>query len=177
MPVTQDLVKLANSRSEEDRKKAIPLLRHYLESAVGDFEAWYMLACCHDFIGEEETAKLAYDKVYALAVDPRRETAASMSKDSSGQIGFSDETLLKFYVGYGSTLRNTGSLYFSQQILEEGIQRFPKFPALHFFLSLTQRSQDRHELAYKTLFRSLTLLPKGSLEGYERAIQSYSEEL
>jgi tetratricopeptide (TPR) repeat protein len=167
MPLPNDVYELTKSKAEEDRRAAIPFLEKFIEShnaqadATSDLvEAWFRLACCNDFLGQEKEAQPAYEKVHSLGVQYLR---------------LEDQP--SFYVGYGSTLRNNGSLYYSQKILEEGLQKFPDYPALKVFLAFTLYSQGRTQLSSQYLFQTLSQMPKGSLDGYESAIQHYTEIL
>ncbi len=64
---TSELIdSLKDSKSEEDRKKCIPLLQEYLRENPNDAIAWYDLGGCHDFIGEELEAEPCYRKTLEL---------------------------------------------------------------------------------------------------------------
>ncbi|MFN8369565.1 MAG: tetratricopeptide repeat protein [Bacteriovoracaceae bacterium] len=151
---------LSFSNNETDRKKCITLLEKYLLTKPNDIEAWYDKAGCHDFIGEEKTAELCYQKCYEL-----------------GWIQLSTLEQKSFFVGYGSTLRNNSKYDESIRILDEGIKNFPDYPALQVFLSLAYYSKKMEHKAAQTLLQATSLIAKFGLDGYEKAIQSYSDNL
>ncbi len=155
-----EIKKLRHSKDEADRKKCLQLLEEYLSANPTDAEGWYDKACCHDFIGEEKEAEPCYRKCYELGW---QKLLPSEQKS--------------FFVGYGSTLRNNFKYDESVQILEEGIKNFPEAPALQVFLAFTFFSKKMDQKASQILFSATPLIAKFGLDGYERAIQWYADNL
>lgn len=155
---TIDLLK--KSKSEEDRQICIPLLGEYLASHPQDVQAWFDLACCYDFCGLEIDAEPWYQKVYDIGWRSLPETAQP-----------------SYFVGFGSTLRNNSKLADSEKILREGIENFPDYSPLKVFLAFTLYSRGRHKESSQMLFKVAAEMPAPSFDGYERAIQWYTENL
>lgn len=151
---------LKDSKSEEDRKKCIPLLKEYLRENPNNAVAWYDLAGCHDFIGEELEAEPCYRKTLELGYE---------NLPLPEQPGF--------FVGFGSTLRNNKKLQDSKEVLEKGIKAFPDYPALKVFLAFTLHSLGEYRKASEVLLLTVGNLENKNFDGYERAIKWYSENL
>lgn len=151
---------LRHSKNEDDRKKCISILHEYLLANPTDAEGWYDKAGCHDFIGEEMEAEPCYQKCFELGW---QKLPSSEQKS--------------FFVGYGSTLRNNFKYDESVKVLEEGIKNFPETPALQVFLAFTFFSKKMDEKASQILFSATPLIAKFGLDGYERAIQWYADNL
>ena len=64
--LSEEINQLKDSKSEEDRKKCIPLLKQHLNNYPTDAVAWYDLAGCYDFCGLETEAEPCYYKTYDL---------------------------------------------------------------------------------------------------------------
>ncbi len=151
---------LKNSKSEEDRKECIPLLQEYLKSKPDDAEAWYDLAGCFDFVGEETKAEPCYKKTYDLGVEK-----LSVEKRSG------------FYVGFGSTLRNNFKFSESSEVLKTAVENFPKYPALDIFLAFTLYSEGKYKQASEQLFKAVSKIEGKAFDGYEKAIHWYTDHL
>jgi ribosomal-protein-alanine N-acetyltransferase len=151
---------LKDSKSADDRKKCIPLLQKFLEQNPNDAQAWYDLAGCFDFTGDEKSAEPCYKKTYELGV---------------GQIPVSEQS--GFFVGYGSTLRNNFKFAESNQVLRSGLEVFPQYPALDIFLALTLYSEGKYKSASEQLFKALPKIDSKPFDGYENAIKWYVENL
>lgn len=151
---------LKDSKSEEDRKVCIPLLKEYLSKFPEDAQAWYDLAGCYDFIGDEVLAEPCYKKTYDLGVDkiPADERAG-------------------FFVGFGSTLRNNLKFAESSEVLKSSLQTFPKYPALDIFLAFTLYSEGKYKSASEHLFKAISKIDQKVFDGYERAINWYVKNL
>jgi ribosomal-protein-alanine N-acetyltransferase len=161
MPETkQQIDSLKDSKSEEDRKKCIPLLQQYLQKHSDDAIAWYDLAGCFDFIGAEIEAEPCYKKAYDLGYEKLPE------KEQAG-----------FFVGYGSTLRNNLKFSESSEILQKSIEAFPNYPALDVFLAFTLYTQGKFKQAAETLFGAIIKIEGKPFDGYEKAIKWYCENL
>ena len=123
-------------------------------------QSWYDLACCFDFLGREIEAEPAYQKVFEL-----------------GPAQLSEKDHVGFYVGFGSTLRNNHKLVESFKILSEGVSKFPNYTALQVFLGFTLYSMGKHQEASAVLFKMAGQLPNNIMDGYERAVKWYSDNL
>jgi tetratricopeptide (TPR) repeat protein len=148
---------LLNSKSEADRRECARLLQLHLEKSPNDIEAWYDLACCFDFLGDESVALKKYRVVY-----------------EEGPLKLPAEKQIGFYVGFGSTLRNCLKYSDSEIVLREGISKFPGANALQTFLAFTLYSQGRFREASELLFQICSAAPQ---DGYERAVKRYAEQL
>lgn len=151
---------LKNSKSEDDRKKCIPLLQEYLKSHPTNSNAWYDLACCFDFCGFEQEAEPCYWKTY-----------------EHGWKNLPPDEHAGYFLGFGSTLRNNLKFSDSEKILKEGIAHFPKYPALKIFLAFTLYTLGKFQEASQYLFNATLEMPEKSFDGYERAMKYYVEHL
>ena len=158
--IQTEIKTLRNSKSEDDRKKCILLLERYLSLHPNDCEAWYDLAGCHDFIGDEVGAEKFYRKVWEMGVDqlPAAERAS-------------------YFVGFGSTLRNNLQFSQSSEVLKKGTQDFSKYPALDIFLAFSLYSEGKYKEAAEVLFRGVTKIEAPVFDGYEKAIRWYVDNL
>lgn len=156
----QEISKLKHSKVDSDRRQCLVLLTDYLTKNPNDAEAWYDKAGCHDFLGEEKEAEPCYRKCFEI-----------------GWRNLPPKEQRSFFVGYGSTLRNNLKYKESAQVLREGIDNFPDFPALRVFLAFTFYSQKKDQDAAEMLFKASAEIAKAGLDGYERAIQWYADNL
>ncbi len=148
------------STSPEDRRQCIELLTAYLTTHDDDVEAWFSLACCYDFLGEENSAESCYRACYQC-----------------GWTKLPAESQPRFFVGYGSTLRNNLKYEESIQVLREGVTAFSKYPALKIFLAHSLYSHRLDEAALESSLAAHLQTPGADLDGYDRAIQWYNENL
>lgn len=151
---------LKKSKSEEDRRKCISLLKDHLLQNPNDVEAWYDLACCYDFCGDELDAEPCYQKVYKVGWDQ-----------------LPSECQKSFFVGYGSTLRNNKKLSQSIEILNQAVKLFPDYPALKTFLALSLYSNQQYKESSEALFQTLLQMPENSFDGYDKAVHWYIKDL
>ena len=158
--MNSEIKKLRTSKNENDRKQALVLLSTYLLENPNDPEAWYDKAGCHDFLGEETEAEPCYQKAYDLGW---RKLPVGEQRS--------------FFVGFGSTLRNSLKFEKSREILEEGIRNLPEHPALKVFLAFTFYSQKQDRNAARVLFEAVIESSSKGLDGYEKAVKWYVEHL
>ncbi len=158
--MTTDIQNLRNSKDPKDRHECISLLKNHLNENPNNTEAWFDLASCHDFLGEEPLAEAAYKKAYELSF-----TNLPTEKQPS------------LFVQYGSTLRNNKKFDESKKILLEGCERFAEHKAMKVFLAFTLFNLNEHQEASRLLFTACKDLPTPALEGFERAIKYYVENL
>jgi tetratricopeptide (TPR) repeat protein len=120
--------------------------------------AHFVLAGAYDFQDREHDALAPYQRAWEL--------------------GLSGEDVPRFYVQYGSTLRNVGRYEESVRLLEEGHARFPDHAAIQAFLALALLSAGRSAEAVATALWTL-VHSSGTvdLDGYDRALREYIAEL
>lgn len=158
--MTEEILKLRKSKQEADRLQCIEFLKEYLKANEKDSLAWYYMASCLDFLGNEPEAEKNYQKALALGI-----TSFPINEQKS------------FYVGYGSTLRNNKNLEASKSILEEGIKLFPEYLPLKIFLAFTLYSSEKYQKASEILFNACLNSPDNKFDGYKNVIQYYLNEL
>lgn len=151
---------LKDSKSEDDRRKCIPLLQEYLRTNVDDAVAWYDLAGCFDFIGAEAEAEPCYKRTLELGYEKLP------GNEQSG-----------FFVGYGSTLRNNLKISESRDVLQKATEAFPSYPALDIFLALTLYTQGTFREAAQKLFSAVVKIDGKPFDGYDQAIKWYVDNL
>ena len=94
------------------------------------------------------------------------------------ELGVPDEELAEASLGFGSTLRNVGSVDESVRVLSEAVQRFPEHRALRVFLGYALWSADRQADAMRSLVEALYVgEPPSELERYRRSIRGYANDL
>ena len=93
-------------------------------------------------------------------------------------LGLVGDDVPRFYVQYGSTLRNVGQYDEAVRVLREGRARFPENAAIQAFLALALYSAGH---AAEALATALSILAAGDatvdLQGYDRALREYVAEL
>ncbi|HWM88223.1 MAG TPA: tetratricopeptide repeat protein [Kofleriaceae bacterium] len=123
-----------------------------------DVDARIAAAYALDRAGREEEAVHHYDAAWALGIPEQRRRG--------------------FVVGYGSTLRNVGRLEESVAILGNASAADPSYPAFKAFLALSLFSSGERAAALATMLDALLDAAGGaSLDGYERALVEYQQEL
>ena len=115
----------------------------------------YLTACAHDRRGEEAEAIPHYRRALEL--------------------GLADDDLRGAMLGLGSSLRNVGEFADAVEVLERAVARFPDYSALRAFLALARHSRGHGGLAVAELLE--LLVAQCDLDGYERAIAYYVDEL
>ena len=123
--------------------------------------------------------------------EPRAQFAYAGAFDSAGleaealapyrramELELAGEDVPRWYVQFGSTLRNVGEVEEAVRLLSEGRERFPGDAAIRVFLALALHSAGRSGEAVFGLIDLLLSDPKGpDLRGYERATRWYADEL
>jgi tetratricopeptide (TPR) repeat protein len=103
-----------------------------------------------------------------------RETEALPPYQRAWELGLVGDDLPRFYVQYGSTLRNVGQFDEAVRVLQEGRERFPENAAIQAFLALALFSAGRAaEAVAAALSVVLVSAGTGDLHGYERALREY----
>lgn len=153
---TDDRVRSLNraGRFVEALQAAQDLVTHFPDNP----RAHFVLAGTFDFQDREADAVTPYQRAWEL--------------------GLTGDDVPRFYVQYGSTLRNVGQFDESVRVLREGRERFPDNAAIRAFLALALFSAGRDAEALAT---ALTVLTENAeavdLKGYERALREYTAEL
>ncbi len=107
-----------------------------------------------------------------------READAVPPYQRAWELGLAGDDVPRFYVQYGSTLRNVGQFDESVRVLQEGRARFPENAAIQAFLALALFSAGRAANALATALSILTVNAElVNLHGYERALREYIGEL
>jgi tetratricopeptide (TPR) repeat protein len=103
-----------------------------------------------------------------------READAVLPYERAWELGLGGDDAPRFYVQYGSTLRNVGQFDEAVRVLQEGRARFPQNVAIQAFLALALFSAGR---AAEALATALTIVTEdietAKLQGYERARREY----
>lgn len=128
---------IRSKQSDNDLESAIDLLNTWITLTAGDDEgvsALLELAGAYDFSGDEYNALLNYKRVLLQGVEklPHSE-------------------ICKFYVQYGSTLRNNLEVEESIKVLTEGIKKCPDQPILKVFLALSEYTAGNIDICRQQL--------------------------
>lgn len=122
-----------------------------------DVETQIAAAWACDRHGSEFDAIRYYDAAWALEIpDDKRE---------------------HFMVGYGSTLRNVRRFSESVSIHRQAVSEAPGFAPHRAFLALALHSVSEHEEALAAALRALIEAGSDNLDGYDRALSFYIEDL
>jgi tetratricopeptide (TPR) repeat protein len=92
------------------------------------------------------------------------------------KLGLPDDELARAYLQLGSSLRNVGEFDEAVKLLTEGCTKFPDHRALKIFLAFAQHSTHQSQQALVSLLDTL-LMDADKLDGYQRAIGYYTDEL
>lgn len=144
----------ASGRHEEART----LLAALAVAAPHDAELQYETACVHDFLGLESQAIPYY--LAALA----------------GELP--DHLRRSAYTGLGSTYRTLGRYADAEQVLQEGLRRYPTAAEIRVFMAMVQHNLGRSKVAVESL---LGLLAQTSndpeIRAYATAIEFYAQDV
>ncbi len=103
-----------------------------------------------------------------------READAVPPYQQAWVLGLAGDDVPRFYVQYGSTLRNVGQFDEAVRVLQEGRARFPQNAAIQAFLALALFSAGRAAEALPTALAIVTEPGANpDLHGYERALREY----
>ena len=106
------------------------------------------------------------------------ERAAIRYYDEAYRLGVPADKRRRFLVGYGSTLRNVKRVDDAVGILAQAIADDPEYPAYAPFLALALMDAGHAKAALATMLGCLLDAAKpGVLDGYERALGEYHQEL
>ena len=171
-----------------------PLSQSCLEQVLSPPDAGYEISLADERIRMlnragrfDDALRLAQDLVTRFPANPRahfvlggtfdfqdRELDAVAPYQRAWKLGLTGDDVPRFYVQYGSTLRNVGQFAEAVRVLEEGKTRFPEYVPLQAFLALALFSAGRMAEA---LAAALTIVAENSatiaLSGYERALREY----
>lgn len=118
----------------------------------------YQLAWTCDVLGRETEALPYYEKAVALGLAPNELSGALL--------------------GLGSTLRMTGNLERSAEVLRSGQMQFPDNREFDIFLALTLHDQGHHTEALKLALTTLCDTTEDpGLTSYQRAIRFHAGKL
>ena len=134
----------------------------YFPNPLGtDVMEWFEYAGKLDSHGLENDARRAYETVWALGL---------------GKLPTEDRP--RFFLQYGSTLRNLKELKAAETVLAEGCRLYPDHAALKLFKAFAECSAGNHEQAAKTLMRLVSDVGvHPSLKEYKKSIDYYIDEI
>jgi Flp pilus assembly protein TadD len=139
---------------------AIAHFRDLVERHPVEPRAHFALAGAYDYAGREAEAIAPYRRAMAL--------------------GLSGDDVARWYVQFGSTLRNVGAHAEAVAVLTEGRARFPDDAAIRAFLALAHHSAGDGTAALVALVDLLSregAAGRIDLRGYGRALAAYTEAL
>lgn len=156
--ITRELAQIEELMSsgmhEEAYSKALALTKSVPDSPHACVAAAY----ASDRLGYEEESVIHYERALELGLP-----------DNVDQCDF--------FIGYGSSLRNTGRENESLAILRKATIINPKHAALHAFLALALYSCEMYQDAMGTmLYAALLASRDNGFEGYSRALREYCDE-
>jgi Flp pilus assembly protein TadD len=104
-----------------------------------------------------------------------REAEAIPEYEEALRLGLPDAVTPRALLGLGSSLRNVGRHDDAVAVLEDACARFPNDHALRAFRALAVASVGRCEEALGDVL--LLVADQVELDGYDRALRFYAEEL
>jgi tetratricopeptide (TPR) repeat protein len=118
---------------------------------------------------------------YAGAFDyAGREADAVAPYRLARELGLTEDELKRWYVQFGSTLRNVGEYAESVAVLTEGRVRFPDDVAIACFLALAHYSAGESALALRIALEAIlaeSAAGRVDLRRYNRALDWYAKDL
>jgi tetratricopeptide (TPR) repeat protein len=116
---------------------------------------------------------------YAGAYDfAGREAEAVPHYRRARELGLREAELMRWYVQFGSTLRNVGQLDEALAVLSEGCARWPENAALRVFRAFVLLSLTRdRETALDLLDLAIQHIHTADMVDYARAIRWYTDDL
>ena len=139
-------------------EEALAIVRTLVERFPIDPRAHFEYAGALDYQGREADAVAPYRRAQAL--------------------GLAGDELPRLYVQLGSTLRNVGELDEAERFLAAGRERFPEHAGIRAFHALALHSAGRcHEAVVELLDLIAANADRIDLDGYERALRAYTDEL
>ena len=121
----------------------------------------------------EDALRLAF-----VADTAGREDEALAHYRRAFELGVPEDELAAASLGYGSTLRNVGSVDESVGVLSAAAERFPEHRALRVFLAYSLWSAGRRADAMRSLVAALYIGEAApELERYRRSLTRYANEL
>jgi tetratricopeptide (TPR) repeat protein len=115
----------------------------------------------------------------AFALDREgREREALAYYERARELGVPGDLKRRFYVGYGSTLRNVGRADDAVGVLGEALADDPNYPPFAAFLALALLSAGHSRAALAAMLGcALDVAVPGSFDSFERALGHYHQEL
>lgn len=164
MPAPTDDIRRAIARGEslsgsEPGGERVRFFEDRARRHPDDAEVQFALGGAYDSVGSEREAVAPYQRARSL--------------------GLPEDQLSRWYVQYGSTLRNNGDLAGATTTLTEGHARFPDDLPITIFLALAQHTAGDLGSALQVLLHELVRL-EGTpidLHHYARAIGAYADDL
>ena len=107
-----------------------------------------------------------------------REHDAIVHYERAWTLGVPEAHRRRFVVGFGSTLRNVGRADDAVAVLSDAVQQDPDYPPLRAFLALALLAAGHPRAALGAMLGvALDVAAPGALDGFERALSSYHQEL
>lgn len=154
----RDIARSWELNREGRGKEALAILRALVDQYPDEPRAHFEYAGALDFQGREAEAVAPYRRAQAL--------------------GLSGDDLPRLHVQLGSTLRNIGEYEDAERFLAVGRARFPDHAGIQAFHALALVSADRCAEAVVTLLDLVTSnAERIDLDGYDRALRAYADEL
>jgi Flp pilus assembly protein TadD len=154
----QEIARIWELNREGREAEALAVAEALVERYPDDPRAHFEYAGALDYQGREAEAVAPYRRAQAL--------------------GLAGDDLPRLYVQLGSTLRNVGEVEEAERFLAEGRRRFPDHAGIQVFHALALVSAGRSREAVVALLDLIaTHADKIDLDGYDRAIRAYTDEL
>jgi tetratricopeptide (TPR) repeat protein len=141
--------------------RALGIYEEVSRQHPGNPKSWFERAGAYDYLGKEDIAVTFYEDVLRLGPE---------------KLSLDDQP--RFYLQFGSTLRNLKRYEESRKLLEKGIVKYPDFTALSAFLGLTEYTDGNFKKASDLLLNALVADPEDrSVQEYIRALKGYRDTI
>lgn len=152
----QQLDEIFTARNRQNMEPTIQGFEQLVEQNPHHARALYELGGSYDTAGDEQKARIYYEK--------------------AREAGLDGVYLKRWYLQYGSTLRNLGELEKSLQIFDEAINEYPNSYAFQAFRAITLFSLEKHGQAVGSLLKVIAETGQGEdLDRYRPALHGYAE--
>ncbi|WP_346845751.1 tetratricopeptide repeat protein [uncultured Rothia sp.] len=154
--IDHQLDEIFAARDRQNMEATIEAFTEIVKENPGHARALYELGGSYDTAGEEEQARIYYEK--------------------AREVGLDGPYLKRWYLQYGSTLRNTGELGKSLQIFDEAIEKYPESHAFRAFRAITLFSLERYGQAVGSLLKVIADTGGGEdIDRYRPALHGYGD--
>ncbi len=156
--IDQDLEEIERLREAGNHEARCALALSVVSRYPNEARAHFAAACAQDRLGNDVEAIKHYEHTLRLGVPEKDKFDLTIS--------------------FASSLRNIGREVESIALLSTALQEHPRSPAIMAFLSLALHGSGQSDAALALMLKAaLTAASVHGMDGYERALAEYQEEM